>query len=189
MTEKLPHHHRRSFGGRDHGTVLHAPAASSKTAWKWTPTSAKSSAIWKNSSRADFPRSTPVVRLSTTHAMPVIEVSNLTKAFRTYKSSRDFPARSKDCSAVNTNKPLPSTKSASRLILANSSVSSVQTARAKTTTLKMLAGLLYPTNGSMPKSSATRRGNATTATAASSRSCSARKINCGGICPRVNRWN
>jgi ABC-2 type transport system ATP-binding protein len=63
--------------------------------------------------------------------MPVIEVNGLTKAFRTYKKQPGFAARSKDFSTVNTSRRLPSTKSASRLNPANSSVFSARTARAR----------------------------------------------------------
>ncbi len=120
--------------------------------------------------------------------MPVIEVNGLTKTFRSYKKLPGFGGAIKGLFH----------RQYEQLIAVNDVSFKIEPGElvgflgpngaGKTTTLKMLAGLLYP-RAVRHACLATYRGNAPTATAASSRSCWARKTSFGGTCPRANRLN
>src|SRR3984957_12556007 len=80
--------------------------------------------------------------------MPVIEVSNLTKAFRTYKKQPGFGGAIKGLFHRHYEQTL-AVKDVSFSIAPGELVGFLgPNGAGKTTTLKMLAGLLYPTSGS-----------------------------------------
>ena len=120
--------------------------------------------------------------------MPVIEVSGLTKTFRTYKKQPGFTGAIKGLFRRQYEQTV-AVNDVSFKIEPGELVGFLgPNGAGKTTTLKMLAGLLYPT-AARRVCSVTFRGNVPTVTAASSRLCSARKTSFGGICPRANRLN
>ena len=120
--------------------------------------------------------------------MPVIEVSNLTKAFRTYKKQPGFSGAIKGLFHRQYEQTVAVNEVSFKIEPGELVGFLGPNGAGKTTTLKMLAGR-FIRRAARRKSSATRRGNATTAIAGNSRSCSARKTSFGGICPRANRWN
>jgi ABC-2 type transport system ATP-binding protein len=102
------------------------------------PTSARSSATWRSSSRVE----------GVSASMPAIEVTGLTKAFRTYKKQPGFAGAVKGL-FHRTYEQTVAVQDVSFAIEPGELVGFLgPNGAGKTTTLKMLAGLLYPTGGS-----------------------------------------
>ena len=119
---------------------------------------------------------------------PAIEVSGLTKAFRTYKKEPGFAGAVRGLFRRRYEQTV-AVKDVSFAIQPGELVGFLgPNGAGKTTTLKMLAGLLYPTSGSARVLGYTR-GNGMMATAANSPCCSARRTSFGGTSRRGNRWS
>ena len=80
--------------------------------------------------------------------MPVIEVSNLTKAFRTYKKQPGFAGAVKGLFHRQYEQTLAVNEVSFKIEPGELVGFLGPNGAGKTTTLKMLAGLLYPTSGS-----------------------------------------
>ena len=120
--------------------------------------------------------------------MPAIEVSGLTKTFRTYKKQPGFAGAIRGLFKRQYEQTV-AVENVSFKIEPGELVGFLgPNGAGKTTTLKMLAGLLYPTSGEArvlghvpwERHDAYRRQFAL---------CLAKRINSGGTCPRANRWS
>ena len=120
--------------------------------------------------------------------MAVIEVSNLTRAFRTYKKQPGFAGAIKGLFRRQYEQTLAVNEVSFKIEPGELVGFLGPNGAGKTTTLKMLAGLLYPTSGTAKvlgftpweRNDGYRRQFAL---------CSARKISFGGTCRRANLWN
>src|SRR5436309_15541654 len=111
------------------------PASWLKTAWKWMPASGRSSATSKSNLRVNA-------------GVAAIEVSGLTKTFRTYKKQPGMAGAFKGLFHRKYEQTV-AVKDVSFTVEPGELVGFLgPNGAGKTTTLKMLSGLLYPTNGS-----------------------------------------
>ena len=121
--------------------------------------------------------------------MPVIEVSNLTKAFRTYKKQPGFAGAVKGLFHRQYEQTVAVNEVSFKIEPGELVGFLGPNGAGKTTTLKMLAGLLYPTSGIGESARLHAVGTRRRLSPAVRAACSARKTSFGGTCPRANRWS
>ena len=184
-----------AFGGRDHGTVLHAcrlvkdrmevdPSVRQIVLLSGKAASTLILMAPRQSSRGN----PPGMENSLQPVTPVIQVQGLTKTYRTYKKKPGLRGAVRGLSAASTKRSSRPTTSASISREGELVGFLGPNGAGKTTTLKMLSGLLYPTTGRAQVLGYVpweRR----MATAGSLRFCSDKRTSCGGTCRPGNRSN